>query len=257
MNIAGIRQTKGIEYHGNQGLILSRVGSLNTDSKGVDTCDAEWTIRKDRWTQLPRRGSPHPLWSHIAMNERRVSIDGAFAIARCSYEGVSSEETNKPEYELVLGVESSAIETHPDFDKRIGGKPTAGLNGAMWRRCDNDSDVRGGAFGNATEDANYVFWKFSNFIGNAKNPFAGIENYLDACSVVWRKTVMSKESLTELLKAGKIDRPEGPVPRLPGARNWLNMGTSQKRRGFSFEHTTEWKASGPKGWNRLIYGKAS
>jgi len=256
MNIVGVKHARGIEYHGEQGLILSRVGSLKTDAKGIDTCTAEWTIRADRWQQLPRRGSPHPVWGYITMNSREISIDGPFAVARCDYEGISSEEMDKPEYELIIGVESQPIETHPNFDTKLAGTPTNRLNGSMWRKINDESDVYGPHTGNPPSNANYQFWKFSNLIGGRKNPFAGIENYLDACSVVWRKTVMQRESVIELLKAGKIDRPEGPVPKLPGGRNWLNMGTSQKKRGVSYQHTTEWKASSHGGWNSAIYGKA-
>ena len=257
MRISGVKSANNIEFHGNQGLILSRVGTLKTDSKGVDTCTAEWTIRSDRWEQLPRRGSPHPLWSYIRMVEREVDISGPFAVARCSYEGVSSEELDVPEYELIIGVESQPIETHPDFDTKIAGTPTNRLNGSMWKKINNDTDVYGPDTGNPPSNANYQFWKFANLIGGNKNPFAGIENYLDACSVIWRKTVMKKDTLSDIMKAGKIDKPEGPVPALPDGRNWLNMGTSQKKRGAAYQHTTEWKASSRTGWKVELYGRAS
>ena len=256
MNLIGIRKTDNVEYHGKQGLILSRVGSLRTDSKGVDTCTAEWTIRADRWSELPRRGSPHPLWSYIAMTEREVNIDGPFAVARCTYEGVSSEETDKPEYELIIGVESQPIETHPDFATKIAGTPTKQKHGSMWRHIHSD-DVRGPDNSNPESNDNYEFWKFSNLIGSTQNPFAGIENYLDACSVIWRKSVMMKEPIKDLLKAGKVDIPEGPYPRLPGGRNWLNMGSSQRKRGAAYQTTTEWKASSRTAWRPEIYGKAT
>ena len=253
MNIS----TGNLEYHGNQGVIVSDYGTLKTDKKGIETCTATFMIRKDKMNLLPKKGSPHPIWSYIAMEERQVKLDGGFAVATCDYAGIESEATQVPRYELQMGTSDEPIQTHPQFDTKIGGTPKNPLNGALWRLNSDPAGVVGtGLPTTAASNDNYAFWKFSDNTGTAKNPFAGIETYFEGCSVTWSKTTNSKSHASDLAKAGKIDDPEGPAPTLPKGYTWLNMGTSSTQKGSAFEHTTTWKASGRRGWNTTIYGKA-
>lgn len=244
-------QDKLIEYHGTTTTLRTKDGKLVTDRYGLRTCTAEFSIPRAYWQALPDLGAVHPIFGYISMSHRELSLDAAWATALCEYEGVPAP--TPPIYELVVGVGEEPIETHPRFVSDIGGRPSGPLNGAIFFNPKTGDYVNEGS--PASSDAGYVFFAFAATLSDGtKNPFAKIEQYLDPSQMTWRATTYVPAGQTAIGRVGHIAPPQGPAPQLPSPMNWLDMGLSSTQRGSAFQLVQEWRASGPRGWNGIVYG---
>lgn len=249
-----------LEYHGrgSNEIILTDPGTLVSDRTALETCTAVFTTKVLNWAALPLLNTPHPIFSYIAMEKRRLSIKGAYAIAECDFAGVPGGQTSgttPPVYELSVGVSESPIETHPDFESTIGGTPMEPLNGAMFEHQDTKIKTWKGK-NTPTSNDGYLFAGFLVMGNDGKlNPFAKIEHYLEASNMTWKATWNFRISTIQIGNVGGVDSPRGPCPALKNGRNWLNMGVTMTTRGSAYQSTEEWRASGRRGWNDYIYGK--
>jgi hypothetical protein len=198
-------------------------------------------------------GSAHPYRWWLYMETMQLTYTPTGARAVCTYAGVELQWLDRPSYELIIGMEESPIETHPDFNL-IGGRPSAPLNGALF------VDAATGAITNS--NARGVFDSFAPFLsGGAKNEKGGIESYLDPV-VTYRESRVSY-SAPSASGFGKVSS-DVPGPGWRGSlgrRNWLFMGCSYRRRGdpggvqsrVLYEINNEWRLSGRNGWDNDIY----
>lgn len=243
------------EYHGNLsgGYLIQSYGKLTTDRYLLDTCTAIFIARRSDFALLPNIGSVHPQWNWISMEHREMSIEGPWAIANCDFAGVVKDTI--PIYELCGGLGEEPIETHPQFVSKIGGSPSAPKNGATFRSVANPP-VFVTAANKASSDAGYVFNGFEIFTGSVLNTLAGVRSYLAADQITWKFTqnFLASNFTYGLGTLGKISTPMGPAPSLPSGGNWLDMGFSTTLRGGAIQVVKEWRASGRRGWNSLIYG---
>ena len=92
----------------------------------------------------------------------------------------------------------------------------------------------------------------------SQNIFASIEDFLACTEVTWRgtTTILPVQGFGGMQTAGKIAIPQGPIPAVPVGNsnyNWLDMGCNGSQRGNAFTLSHEWRLSGPRGWNAVIY----
>lgn len=241
-----------LNYYGQRGLITSDLGELVTDYTGLSTATAQFKIQRAQFSLLPKMNTAHPVFTFLGMSKRRIYFDGPWACAQCDYGGFDPNEFGDftaPVYELACGTEEEPIETHPKFATAdIAGTPSDPKNGAIFRHLESGALAYAGHA--AASDDGYVFHSFK--VGTE---LYGIERYLDAGTIIWRKTQNFRRGFAAILNsAGKIDTPEGPAPNLASPRNWLNMGTTTTIHGSAEQAVTEWRASGKRGWNTKIYG---
>lgn len=198
-------------------------------------------------------GSSHPMKSYLYMETQILIYTPTGARLDCSYAGVTFEWLDRPTYELILGVQESPIETHPDFED-FAGSPSSPMNGALFVDP---------ATGNITgDDARGIFDSFAPYLdGGGRNPKAGIEAFLDPVAT-YRESMVSY-SLPNVSGFGqKVSDVPGPGFRGSlGNRNWLYTGFTYRRRGAPggspnqviYEITKEWRLSGRAGWDADIY----
>lgn len=200
-------------------------------------------------------GSLHPYNFNVYLETRSIVYTPTGAIANCTYAGAEYEALDQPTYELILGMEESPIETHPDF-KDFAGKPSTAAavgNGALF------IDPETGAA--TADDAVGVFDRFLPFVDGIKNPKAGIEAFLDPVAT-YRESYVAT-SLPSVSGFGDIAS-DVPGPGFRGSlgdRNWLYVGFTYRRRGDTsgigsriiYEIQKEWKLSGRAGWDADIY----
>ncbi len=252
-----------IEIHGVPGttsipgLTVSDPGTLVTDRTGFITCTAVMKIRHDRANLMPDINSPHPVFGSILLMEHRaLSLKGGFATAMCEYCGILGVSTT-PVYQLFVGVGEEPISTHPKFKTDIGGTPVAPLNGARFRNVSNGTIVGVGLTPPVTTTTNigYVFDSFEIMANETDlNEFAGVSSYLEVSQITWRKTWNTLSTIpVDVSTVGKIVTPEGFPPTI-SPRNWLDMGISVDYRPGINQLTHDWKASGLRKWNLIIYG---
>lgn len=228
-----------LDIHGNNGLIVHEIGTLNTDYYGLDTGRVVWKIRQDYYNNIPDMRSQHPIWSWLTMEKRTVAIEPGFALITGEYAGIQG--SRKPSvFECSAGTSDEPIETHPDFVDNIAGKPSSPLNGAIFLDPKTNQPT--------TDDAKGVFDKFTAVVGGVRNEFAGVQAYLSP-QVVLREVWISTIAVVAN-NVGKISSPPF-TPGVPG--NWLQTGVSFQQRGLVFQNVIEWRSSGRYNWNTTLY----
>jgi hypothetical protein len=266
------------------GLKVIDYGTLSTERDGLQSATASYKIPRERWKELPKVRTAHPIFKNLSVDRSEINFSGPFAIATCTYFGIESEESDSV-YDLNDTVGEDPIATHPDFIKLIGGTAMAPKNGANFKHP---------SFPLPANDRNFTppnnsGWSFdffdihvpdAAFIGprppaDKLNPFAGVSSYL-VPGITWRRSWCRRNSLYDLTQVGKISIPDGPAPDLndpepikpdidtrflkerdkpkpTGPRNWLLISLTQQKKGACFQCTKEWRASGPRGWIPEIY----
>jgi len=237
----------GIDYYGSKLVELEDPGEVTVAKNGIASCVAVFRVPAANWSILPGRGSVHPIFRTIQAITMTIALKGPFAYGTLQYEGSDptgggGQDGEEAVYELVRGVSEDKIETHKDFDSLIGGTATAPLNGAIFR------DVKTGVSTSKSQDSNEnkVFDKFE-----LSSKYKGVESYLNASQMTWRKSWVTHANPTSATRAGKIGTPEGQAPAINGT--WLNMGLTSTKRGSVYQVTEEWRASGKDGWDAIIY----
>lgn len=217
---------------------------------------------------LPPIGSGHPISPYAIMERRELVYIPAGIRAECWYAGVSDEDLDQPVYSLMMGCEEQPIETHDRFQSHIAGKPSLPLNGAIF--VDTSGNL-------TTSDLLGVFTGFAALRRTGpssfeKNPYAGIEAFLDASSIVYRERFVTRQLPREdVAQVGHIwNAPlPGPAPIFGGGRTWLYMGYNMEQRGgrwragsaittqrVVYDITRDWRLSQRGGWNTTIYSAA-
>lgn len=237
-----------VNYFGKDGLIQGSAGELTTDRKGLVTGRMTYKVKPGRWADMPSINSVHPLASFCTMERRQVRFDPGWWVVLCDYVGCEVEET-EPTYDFNPGVGSEPLEILPNFVTDIAGKPSAPLNGAIF--LDEE--------GNLTEDdTKGVFDRFRVLKADGSpNPWAGAESFLTMNNGVYTKSWVSRKKPSGLTGAEKpltiVTSPPGPEPNFGGNYNWLRFPPAYTKRGGIYDNRQSWLASGPKGFNTVIY----
>jgi hypothetical protein len=230
-------------YFGADGFV-ENIGELSCDIYGLQTCETTFKYSQADFIDVSPQFESNPFFPWLHCERTRVTEIPGFFIVTKGYAGVGGGQS-QPIYELTLGLAEDPIETHKKFETEIAGKPSAPLNNAWF------IDPETGA--QTTNDARGQFDHFVGHTAAGLNPFAGITSYLNLSNVCWRERYVTTERPTDMTAIGYIDTPSGPAPNLPPNATWLNMGTSYEQRGLVFFVTNEWRGSGPRGWNTVIY----
>ena len=224
-------------------LVTEDPGDVHTDIYGLETCVATFKCPQDRFDLVPPMFSAHPIFTYLNMERRRLSITPGFLIITGEYAGIPGGSTT-PIYELSLGVADEPIETNPNFTS-FAGSPSNPLNGAYF--IDPSTGLQ------TDNDSIGEFDHFTTYVGNNLNQFAGISSYFAADQLTWRERYCSTARPTDASTVGHISQPAGPAPTPPSGGNWLYIGLNYEQRGNCFFITREWRASGRRRWNSVIY----
>lgn len=247
MSVTPLRKGMGeLTYHGKPGLHLQSGGELTTDKKGLVTGRLFYKVVPGRWDLMPRVGSGHPLAPFAGVEKRTVRFTPGFWQVFCDYAGCETEES-EPVYDFNPGVGNEPIETIDNFVSQVAGKPSAPINGAIFRDPSTGNIT--------TDDEVGMFDRFTTTRDGEANPWAGLVEYLAANNTSYLK------SWTQRSKPGGASRPlevvnepPGNAPTFDGANyNWLKFPVAYSKRGFAYECRQMWLLSGPKGWNRVVY----
>lgn len=165
--------------------------------------------------------------------------------------GSPEEEKAVTIYEANAVLSEEPIASHPAFTAATGIYSSSIVSAAGNVLTEGTSGTGGVIF---SEEGVFV-----GFSKNALNNFFGVQSYLSP-QVTFRKTFSkpSSPSTSYTQKVGYIfDNPDNEAPNLVSPRNWLFTNLSWRNSGTStnglFEIVEEYRASGPKGWNDIIY----
>lgn len=240
--------TNDFNYFGSTAFLEDK-GKLTTDIFGLQTCIARFKYPSSTaFSTLPSLFEAHPFYGWLRLERQEIDVTPGFLVITSGYAGIAggvSEST--PIYELCLGVGEEPIETHPKFQTDIAGTPSSPVHGAVF--VDYETGKK------TTDDEKGVFQEFLPIVGGSRNPFAGISSYLSPDQLTWRQRKVTTTRPASISDVGKIATPVGSPPSLGGgSRNWLLLAITYEQRGLVYFVTTEWRASGPTGWNSTIYG---
>jgi hypothetical protein len=128
-------------------------------------------------------------------------------------------------------LDKESILTHPQFQDSLGGSASSPLNGALYDASTGD---------------------FIGFPATATGGLAGVDSWYTP-HIVYRFTRWSY-SQPYFDKIGTIVSPPLPVAMPPNVTNFLQGPLTYRQVGSLYQITNEVWASGPNGWNQLIYG---
>ncbi len=226
--------------------------TLVEDKQGLMEGQVTWEAPNDRIMQLaPDLGSAHPYARFCTLEKRSFTFGGkGLATVKGNYAGMSPQrgEESPPTYELQIGTSEEPIVVHRRFATHIGGRPSAPLNGAIFIDPSTGDQT--------ADDKLGVFDRFALWIEDEENDLAGVEAFLDANEIVWRKKYTARSRPQDLSDVGKIATPEGPEPSVNPEWNWRYNGMTYQERAHVFTVQKEWQLSGWRGWNKKIYDTA-
>lgn len=222
---------------GNGGLVLNQAGEITADRNGLWSGACQFSFPQGRLDLVPGVGTQHPYANFLVAERFRLVFSPGLWRLSVEYVGANVNST-EPQYELSPGTGNEPIETHKDFEETLAGKPSAPLNKAVFR-----DEVTGFE---TEDDALGIFSHFK-----AGSDLAGLAQYITQNNTVWTKTWTQRAK--PATGKVKISSPEGPSPSYGGSMNWLEMPVAYTLRGNVYSCSQRWVASGPKGWNPLVY----
>lgn len=217
---------------------LHKVHDLRVDRFGLVSGRCDWMCdRNNAWAQRPTGDDRHPKYPFLELDLVTVRQRGVWGIISAEYFGIDGKET-EPVFELSNSAGEYPIETHPNFKKWIESSEI------LRNQIDEDGSFKGFPYGPAQGGEDY------------ENLY-GVESYLSFGEVIWRKTWNSRTPPTvrEIASIGFVSDPDGEL-YTPSGRDWIKITDSYTTRGKTHQRIQEWKLSGPKGANPLIYGES-
>lgn len=227
---------------------LQSGGELVTQRNGLVTGRLAWKVPVGDWRSMPKVADSHPLAWFVTVEKRTVVFGKGFWIAHCEYAGVETDVA-EPVFDFNPATGTDPVETSNRFVTKIGGKPSAPKNGAIF--VDFESGVE------TNDDARGVFDRFKLIIDGEKNPFAGMEEIITANNTTWTKSWAQRTKPTGGNKPVRIGTPEGEYPEFPEGYNWLEFPTAYSKRGSAYDCRKVWLLSGENGWREEAYGDES
>lgn len=223
--------------HGDDGLVLRAAGDISADRNGLWAGSCLFSFPAGKIDLVPAINSLHPHVGFLIAERFRVVFEPGLWKVYVDYVGCNVD-ASEPQYELTPGTGNEPIQIHDRFESVLAGKPSAPLNGAIFR--DSIS-------GEVTHDDD--LGEFDRFA--ADSPYAGLESFIAQNNTVWSKswTQRSKPASTPV----RISNPSGPAPDYGGSYNWLEFPVAYTKRGNVYSCTQRWMSSGPKGWNTVVY----
>lgn len=163
-------------------LYLQKGWAIKNDGFGLLESSVVFRGSQDNAGNLPLKNEPHIRDSRLfCYRVETTKTEGGMLECKADYCGI--EQGDMTEIKLSISASSSTdpIETHPNFEKKIGGKPSKPLNGAVFVDPQTNQVT--------TDDTKGVFSEFATFANHTypassgmgtiaeKNRFAGVKNY--------------------------------------------------------------------------------
>ncbi len=231
-----------------EGLVKQPGESFTQDETGIIEAKLNYLCKwEEVMNLLPKKGSPHPEFPNLTLKSANVKKDKlSRAQIDCSYSGLSEvpkpeDDEDSPEqlyttYELIAGTSTEPIGTLSKLN--LTSEDMLALS--LWQNNPDDPDLNGW-----TPKSPNTPVSVSTYLGYLAQ---GITDYL-VCGLTWRVT--SFEAVPpSISRVGKTSSPSGPAP----SGSWLLIGVSASQEGKWWRVSREWRAGGPAGWNKEIYG---
>lgn len=222
-----------LDYHncGFNDLIRVEGGDVSIDKFGVWSASILYKCQVGQQGRLaPAIYSPSPDYSIMLASKIKLGQKEGFGWVEVDYEGANLP--GQDVYELTFSVGEEPIQTHKDFVSTLGGTPASPLNGAFF---------------------DPVSKKFVGFTLDPTSQLYLVESYLDADQVTYSRTYLDSAPPGSYTAVGKAGTPDGSPPTLKSGCAWFFLSMGYTRRGYVYQITKQWRASGRRGISSLIY----
>lgn len=128
-----VNEYKGQSFGDIESVYASPGWGIRNDGFGLLESTIMIRTSQDNRGSLPQKGDKHPRDERLFLYRKEVTkVVAGMIEARLEFAGI--EQTDRTETRLSISSSSSTdpIETHPNFTTKIGGKPSAPLNGAVF-----------------------------------------------------------------------------------------------------------------------------
>jgi hypothetical protein len=144
-------------------------------------------------------------------------------------------------YRISSSTSQEPIQTHEDWEDKIGGNGNEPKNDAIFKGTTTESE-------------------FDYFPATAANDFGGVSGFLDMALEVEVTVVTPSGNMSNPTwdsrynNMAEIGTPiGGGAPQALTGRDWLLVGSNQETIGGAVKASYIYRMSGAKGWNKLIY----
>jgi hypothetical protein len=254
---------------------------INNDGYGLLESVCKWVVPYG--TRAPAKNSEHPYDNRLYCWKTTTAImPGQVMAIQAYYVGIESGLDTTPQVQITVGSSTEPIDTHNEFVSKIGGKPSAPKNGAIF--VDPSTGEK------TEDDALGVFAEFSmmtqltqnegsegEFTSFGKNRLAGVKSYYSP-TITLKGTFFTKHELNAQKVASQFGRtttdgnlrgfqaiPPWVLICLGGAlnnkgvegyyqdRNWLITGVNVEEYGQVLKVSYDLTLGGILGWNGYVY----
>ena len=278
---------------------LVQKGVLTTTGTSK-TVQPEWQITNDgygllesvcKWvvpygTKAPAKNSEHPYDNRLYCWKTTTQIMAGQVMAiEAHYVGIEEGLDTTPQIQITVGSSTEPIDTHNEFVSKIGGKPSAPKNGAIF--VDPSTGEK------TEDDALGVFAEFSmmaeltsnegsegEFTSYGKNRLAGVKSYYNPTITLkgnfFTKHELNAQKVVSAIGKTTTDGVLGGMEVIPtwvkialaGAmnnkgvegyyqdRNWLVTGVNVEEFGQVLKVSYDLTLGGILGWNNYVYKAA-
>lgn len=192
-----VNEFTGKSFGDTESVYASPGWGIRNDGFGLLESTIQIRTSQDNRGSLPGKGDKHPRDERLFLYRKEVNkVQAGLIEVRLEYAGI--EQNDRTEVKLSISSASSTdpIETHPNFAAKIGGKPSAPLNGAVF--IDPSSNLP------SSDDGSAIFSEFSTLA----------------------------QTNTEGDPAGEAEETEYRLNKFAGVKSFYNPGISMKGEFF-------------------------
>jgi hypothetical protein len=263
---------------GKAGMATQAKWPISNDGFGLMEGSVNFTCSVDDAGKIPLKGDQHPHDERLkCWKVQTTTRKGGLLDIDASYVGIETGIRTEPQIQISVGSTTDPIDTHNEFVTKIGGKPSAALNGAIF------VDAVSGEI--TKDDKKGVFQEFSllTTVGTGpsakqkKNVMAGVKSYysptITVKGVMYTRTALITNKIVGAIGKTTVSGEIGGIPLLPTwaiftvarlmnnageegyyqPRNWLVAGVNVEEYGKVYKISYDLTLGGVLGWNSFIY----
>lgn len=268
---------------GKESASVQPVWPISNDGFGLLESTCKFTMSTDSSASMPQKGSVHPhdgrLKCYKCTSTTRI---GGLLDVEASYVGIESGSYTDKQVTMTVGTSTEPIDCHPNFVKKIGGKPSKPLNSAIFIdpiTHEATEDDTNGVFSefNLMETSIKGWEELGKQLTGKKNRMAGVKSYYSPTvtlkGVFYTDSNIIAEKVVGALGKCTDDGVAKGVELIPSFvnqtlitlkdnskvegryqdRNWLCTGAGVEQYGHILKVTYDLTLGGPLGWEADIY----
>lgn len=236
------REFSGNSYGEIATLYQQKGWAIKNDGFGLLESSVIFRGAQENVGNLPTKGERHLRDERLfCYRVETTKVEGGMIECKADYCGIEQAD-GMTEIKLSISSSSSTdpIETHPNFEKKIGGKPSAPLNGAIFVNPQTNQVTQDDQVGVFSEFSTYTSHTYPGGSGLGtmveKNRFAGVKNFYNPGVAMkgefFTKEIGRADAVIGSVGKSSLDGTFGGIALIPG---WAKAAVVSALKPFTVE----------------------